>query len=304
MFHQLDSLTTEQRNEATRNIDRLSTREMVERINGEDRLIANAVAAIIPQIADAVDAIVHRLESGGRLFYVGAGSSGRLGILDASECPPTYGTDPQMVQGIIAGGDVAIRHAVEGAEDNEQLGEDDMRHYRITQADIVVGISASGRTPYVIGAMKAAGAIGAKVIGISNNKGSAMGAYADIMLESVVGPETVLGSTRMKAGTAQKMILNMLSTAAMIRMGKVYDNIMVDLTPSNEKLVWRAKRTIRMATGVTDELAEQAFAEAGGHVKKAIVMLLGKVSSAEAERLLQLSKGHVREALDLLEIRQ
>ncbi|MFC5703203.1 N-acetylmuramic acid 6-phosphate etherase [Cohnella faecalis] len=302
MFHILDSLTTERQNEATRNIDRMSTRQMIELINGEDRLIADAVASIIPQITDAVEAIVQRLRGGGRLIYMGAGSSGRLGILDASECPPTYGTDPQTVQGIIAGGDIAIKSAVEGAEDNDELGMEDIRNLQITSADIVVGISASGRTPYVIGAMKEASTIGAAVIGISNNRGCPMGNYADYMLECDVGPEVVLGSTRMKAGTAQKMILNMLTTASMIRLGKVYDNIMVDLTPSNEKLVWRAKRTIQMATGVSDEKAEQAFEDSHRHVKKAIVMLLADVTCEEAGQLLERAEGNVRTAIESKEI--
>jgi len=225
------------------------------------------------------------------LFYFGAGTSGRLGILDASECPPTFGTPPDLVQGVIAGGDRAIREAVEGAEDNEALGASDVDRRGVTAGDVVCGIAASGRTPYVLGAMRRAREVGASVIGICNNERTPMRAIAGITIEAVAGPEVILGSTRMKAGTAQKLILNMLTTASMIRLGKVYDNLMVDLQPSNGKLVHRAKRMIRMATGADDTQVEAAYTAAGGHVKTAIVILLAGVNAERAKRLLEEAGG-------------
>jgi N-acetylmuramic acid 6-phosphate etherase len=295
----LDRLVTEQRNERTRDIDQVSTVRMLELMNDEDKLVAGAVRKAIPAIAQAVDAIVERLKRGGRLFYIGAGTSGRLGVLDASECPPTFGTDPKLVQGIIAGGEPAIRQAVEGAEDNEELGARDIDKHGVTEGDVVVGIAASGRTPYVIGAMKRARSIGAAVIGLCNNPGTPMREQADIVIEAVVGPEAVLGSTRLKAGTAQKMILNMLTTTTFIQLGKVYGNLMVDLRASNAKLVNRAKQMIRMATGASDESVECAFRETGGDVKTAIVMIALDASLERAKRLLADSQGYVREAIRL-----
>lgn len=297
MTYPLNELTTEQVNERTKLIDRLPTTEIVRLINEEDRLVAEAVGKLIPQIAAAADMIVRSFRSGGRLFYVGAGTSGRLGILDASECPPTYGTDPSLVQGVIAGGFRAIKDAVEGAEDDEELGAADMDEYGVGPADTVVGIAASGRTPYVLGAMRRAKAIGASVVGLCNNYGSPMAGIADLMIEAVVGPEAIMGSTRMKAGTAQKLVLNTLSTTAMIRTGKVYGNLMVDMVPSNAKLVQRAKRIIRLATKAPDERVEEAYRLAGGHVKTAIVMLLAGVGREEADELLRRSGGFVREAI-------
>jgi len=297
MTYPLNELTTEQVNERTKLIDRLPTTEIVRLINEEDRLVAEAVGKLIPQIAAAADMIVRSFRSGGRLFYVGAGTSGRLGILDASECPPTYGTDPSLVQGVIAGGFRAIKDAVEGAEDDEELGAADMDQHGVGPADTVVGIAASGRTPYVLGAMRRAKAIGASVVGLCNNYGSPMAEIADLMIEAVVGPEAIMGSTRMKAGTAQKLVLNTLSTTAMIRIGKVYGNLMVDMVPSNAKLVQRAKRIIRLATQAPDDRVEEAYQLAGGHVKTAIVMLLAGVGREEAEELLARSGGFVREAI-------
>lgn len=298
MSNLLNELTTEQLNERTKQIDRLQTEDIVKLINQEDRLIAEALSSLTPQIAAAADMIIRSFQNGGRLFYIGAGTSGRLGILDASECPPTFGTNPAMVQGIIAGGFRAVKDAVEGAEDNPELGAADMNEHRVGPKDTVVGIAASGRTPYVIGAMKRAKALGASVIGLCNNHNTPMAAIADLIIEAVVGPEVILGSTRMKAGTAQKLVLNMLSTTAMIRIGKVYGNLMVDLQPTNEKLVYRAKRIIRMATQASEEVVNEMYRQADGHVKTAIVMILAGVDKEEAGRLLEHSGGFVREAID------
>ncbi|MDQ1910448.1 N-acetylmuramic acid 6-phosphate etherase [Paenibacillus sp. GD4] len=296
----IQSLITEQPNERTKQIDQLPTEQILTLINDEDRLIADAVRGLIPQLTQAVDRIVESFRKGGRLFYIGAGTSGRIGILDASECPPTYGTPPSMVQGIIAGGFQAIKDPVEGAEDSEELGASDIDKHGVDANDVVVGIAASGRTPYVLGAMKRAKALGAGVVGICNNHDTPMSALADIKLEAVVGPEVVLGSTRMKAGTSQKLILNMLTTASMIRMGKVYGNLMVDLQPSNVKLVHRAKRIITMATGASEDVVEKAFNEAGGQVKTAIVMILGEVDCHKATEALAATDGFVRKALEKL----
>ncbi|KKO53075.1 N-acetylmuramic acid 6-phosphate etherase [Paenibacillus sp. DMB20] len=293
----LSQLTTEQPNEYTRNIDQLNSEQIMYLINDEDSSITDKIRNIIPVIAKAADYIVDAFRAGGRLFYVGAGTSGRIGILDASECPPTYGTDPSMVQGIIAGGFRAVKEPIEGAEDSEELGAEDIDKHGITDKDVVVGIAASGRTPYVLGAMKRAREHGAVVIGLCNNTGSLMHQHGDLVIEAEVGPEVVMGSTRMKAGTAQKLILNMLTTTAMIRIGKVYQNLMVDLNPSNHKLVFRAKRIISLATGAPDHAVERAYAEANAHVKTAIVMLLADVSAEEAARLLEGSGGFVHKAV-------
>jgi len=299
MNNLLSELTTEQPNERTKDIDRLSIGEILTLINEEDHLIAEAIRHQIPAISQVVEMIVEAFRAGGRLFYVGAGTSGRIGILDASECPPTYGTPPSMVQGIIAGGFRAVKDPVEGAEDSEEWGSSDIDQHGITDRDVVVGIAASGRTPFVIGAMKRAKELGAKVACVCNNSGTAMSRIADVAIEAVVGPEVVLGSTRMKSGTAQKLVLNMLTTASMIRIGKVYGNLMVDLQPSNEKLVYRAKRIIKMATQASDEAVEKAYTESGGHVKTSIIMILADVDYPTASKLLDSSGGFVREALEL-----
>jgi len=295
----LDRLITEQANERTARIDELDSERIMLLINDEDRKVAGSVRAIIPSIALAADWIVDAFRAGGRLFYVGAGTSGRIGILDASECPPTYGTDPSLVQGIIAGGFEAVRDPIEGAEDSAETGAADIDAHGVRAGDVVVGIAASGRTPYVLGAMRRARDIGARVVGLSNNPDTPMADCADLMLEAVVGPEAIQGSTRMKAGTAQKMILNLLTTTAFIRSGKVYGNLMVDLNPSNEKLVHRAKRIIAQATGADDERVAQAFEAAGRHVKTAIVMLLADVDAPRAQALLLEAEGFVRRALEL-----
>lgn len=297
MNHTLNSLVTEQPNPQTDDMDQLPSAEIMELINREDRRIAELIQPLIPVIAQAADHIITSFQSGGRLFYVGAGTSGRLGILDASECPPTYGTPPSMVQGIIAGGFRAVKDPVEGAEDSEEAGGTDLKQHGLRPNDVVVGIAASGRTPYVLGAMNYAKQLGAVVIGLSNNAGTPMSVLSDVSIEAVMGPEVVMGSTRMKAGTAQKMILNMLTTTAMIRLGKVYRNFMVDLNPSNEKLVHRAKRMIQLATGAEENEIEQAFTSADGHVKTAIVMLMADVDAAEAGRRLENADGFVRHAI-------
>ncbi len=299
MIDDIQSLTSEQPNESTRNIDRLSTVEILQIINREDQAVANAVKDAIPVIATAVEKIAEQLKKGGRLFYFGAGTSGRIGVLDASECPPTYGTSPEMVQGVIAGGPKAITDSVEGAEDDMELGKSDVDRLRIGPPDAVLGIAASGRTPYVLGAMQRAGERGAVVIGLCNNRNTLMRQYAEILIEAVVGPEVIMGSTRMKAGTAQKMILNMITTVSMIKLGKVYGNLMVDLQPFNMKLVARAKRIIKLATGAPDEQVEKSFEQSGGQVKTAIVSILAGVDCRTADELLRRTGGFVREAVQL-----
>ncbi|MEW4371326.1 N-acetylmuramic acid 6-phosphate etherase [Paenibacillus kandeliae] len=293
----IGQLVTEQQNPRTIHIDEQSTEGILRMINREDQLVPAAVEACIPHIAAAVDLIVERFAKGGRLLYIGAGSSGRLGILDAAECPPTYGTNPQQVVGLIAGGQQAIQSAVEGAEDRMSLGRSDLIAAKISANDTLVGIAASGRTPYVIGAMIEAREQGAAVIGISNNPGSEMGSYADVMIEAVTGPEVVLGSTRMKAGTSQKMILNMLTTASMIRSGKVYRNLMIDMQPTNEKLVHRAKRLIMLATDADQQTVERVYLEAGGHMKTAIVMILLDIDAEAATQLLLQTDGNIGKAV-------
>ncbi|WP_046216348.1 N-acetylmuramic acid 6-phosphate etherase [Paenibacillus wulumuqiensis] len=294
----LGRLLTEQQNPRTIGIDGMTAEQILRAIHEEDRTVPAAVERCIPEIARAVEAITESFRRGGRLLYAGAGTSGRLGILDAAECPPTYGSDPEQVIGLIAGGTRAIQQAVEGAEDNPQLGRQDICDYQVSDRDVVVGIAASGRTPYVLGAMQEARERGAIVVGISNNPDSEMGRIAAIMIEAVTGPEAILGSTRMKAGTAQKLILNMLTTASMIRSGKVYRNLMVDMQPTNEKLAIRARRLIQLATEAEDEIVEQAYAAAKGHVKTAIVMILLQMDAEPAAELLQSSSGIVRQALD------
>ena len=293
----LRKIATEQRNPRTTHIDELSTLEMVKLINSEDHKVAEAVEAVCPQIAKAVDAIAERLRQGGRLIYVGCGTSGRLGILDAVECPPTYSTEPEMVQGLIAGGMPAIYKAVEGAEDDRELGAEDLKGIRFSEKDVLVGIAASGRTPYVLGAMEYAKKLGAPVIGVSCCPGSQVDEAADIGIAPTPGPEVVTGSTRMKSGTAQKMILNMLSTGAMIRLGKVYGNLMVDVKATNEKLVERCKRIVCEATGVDYDTATEALEKCGYRAKVAIVMLKTGSDVHEAEQRLEAHEGRVAQAV-------
>ena len=270
------NLTTEKRNSASANIDKVSTLEMVKIINDEDKKVAAAVEKVLPQIARAVDLIAEKLSSGGRLFYIGAGTSGRLGVLDASECPPTFGVNSEMVQGIIAGGNYALTNAVEGAEDNKNLAVENLREKNFCAADILVGIAASGRTPYVIAAVEYAKKIGAATLGVSCVENSALAEIVDIAITPVTGAEVITGSTRMKAGTATKMVLNMLTTGAMIRLGKVYGNLMVDVHATNEKLRDRAKRIVIAATGCDEVTAVDALKKFEGHAKLAIDFLLNK----------------------------
>lgn len=270
-----ENLTTEKRNAASADIDKVSTLEMVKIINEEDKKIALAVEKVLPQIANAVDIIAQKLSNGGRLFYIGAGTSGRLGILDASECPPTFGVDSDLVQGIIAGGNYAITNAVEGAEDNKNLAVENLREKNFCAADILVGIAASGRTPYVLGGIEYAKKIGAVTVGVSCVENSILAKFVDIEITPVTGAEIITGSTRMKAGTATKMVLNMLTTGAMIRLGKVYGNLMVDVRATNEKLRDRAKRIVMAATGCDEITAIDALNKFEGRAKLAIDWLLG-----------------------------
>lgn len=269
----LDKIATEQRNAASTNIDKVSTLEMVEIINNEDKKVAEAITPLLSKVAAGVELIAKHLQQGGRLFYVGSGTSGRLGILDAAECPPTFSTNPEMVQGIIAGGTDAIFRAQEGAEDSPQGGAVDLQAHNITAQDVVVGLTASGRTPYVAGALAYAQKQGAPTISITCTSHPEVGKWADISLEALVGPEVVTGSTRMKAGTAQKMLLNMLSTGAMIRLGKVYGNLMVDVKASNKKLQARAIRIVRTATGCSERVAAETLTKTAGRAREAIDLL-------------------------------
>lgn len=294
----LSSMITETRNPASIEIDQLPTLDMLRIINQEDQHVAVAVSQLLPEIAKAVDAIAAAFGKGGRLIYIGAGTSGRLGILDASECPPTYGVSAELVIGLIAGGHKAILQAVENAEDDAELGANDLKSIHFSANDVLVGIAASGRTPYVLGAMQYARSLGATVCSISCNPGSLLAKAADISMVAVVGPEIVTGSSRMKAGTAQKLILNMLSTGAMIRTGKVYGNLMVDVEATNAKLVERQKRIVMEATECDRGTAEQALAAADNHCKTAIVMILANISASEARERLKSSGGFISKCTD------
>lgn len=291
-------LPTEQRNPNTADIDRISTLEMVRRINDEDKKVALAVERELESIARAVDAAYEALRDGGRLIYCGCGTSGRLGVLDAAECPPTYSVDPGMVMGVMAGGESAMFRAAEGAEDNAQAGREDMERIHLSARDLLVGIAASGRTPYVLGAMAYAHEIGARTVALTCNKNSEMNAAADIPIGVETGPEVITGSTRMKSGTAEKMVLNMLSTGAMIRLGKVYGNLMVDVMPTNEKLVRRAISIVSTAAGVEEELARQTLEQCGFSVKTAIVMLVRGLNAQEAEKRLKEHGGVIAKVLE------
>ncbi|MCQ2558229.1 MAG: N-acetylmuramic acid 6-phosphate etherase [Oscillospiraceae bacterium] len=295
--YEINSLPTEQPNPLTAQIDTLSTLEMVELINREDQKVAPAVAAVTGQIAAAIDLITDRLSNGGRLIYIGCGTSGRLGILDAVECPPTFSTDPQLVQGLIAGGREAIFRAVEGAEDDPRLACSDLEAISFNSSDVLVGIAASGRTPYVLGAMGYAREKGAAIIGVTCAPGSPIDHAADIGIAPTPGPEVIAGSTRMKSGTAQKMVLNMLSTGAMIRLGKVYGNRMVDVKPSNQKLIRRCIRIVCEAAGAPEDEAVAALEACSYRCKQAIVMLLLQLDADAAALVLANAKGRVAEAL-------
>ena len=294
----MTTLTTEAQNPSSLDIDTLSSIDIVRLINAEDAVVATAVHAALPQIADAVDAIAAAIAGGGRLFYVGAGTSGRLGILDAVECVPTFGTPPHLVQGIIAGGATAVTQAVEGAEDDWEQARHDLAERGLTSADIVCGIAASGRTPYVVAALQFAGEHGARTIAIACNHASAIAEQAEISISVELGAEVIAGSTRMKAGTAQKMILNMLSTGTMIRLGKVYGNLMIDVRVTNRKLAERAVRLVQRLTGVDEATARQLLAQSDNDVKAAVVMQRLSVTFAEATRLLNAAAGQLRSVID------
>ncbi|OYD07954.1 N-acetylmuramic acid 6-phosphate etherase [Paludifilum halophilum] len=299
MEKDLSHLRTEQINESTRHLDRMSSLEIVQAMNREDFRVPQAVEKSLSQVARTVEEMVKTVKGGGRIFYIGAGTSGRLGILDASECPPTFSTDPELVQGIIAGGEQALRFAVEGVEDSMDRGKADLQSRNFSSCDFLVGIAASGRTPYVLGALQYARQIGAGTASITCNPGSRMGQWADVAIEVDTGSEVLQGSTRLKSGTAQKMILNMLSTATMVRLGKAYQNLMVDLNPSNQKLEERSRRIIRIATGATREEVEQAYRACEGETKTAIVTLLTGTDPETARKRLHQAEGRVSLALDL-----
>ena len=295
---ELNKLITETRNRNTMNLDIMSSFEIVKAMNDEDRNVPSAIEKALDRIASAVDEIVKTFKNGGRLFYIGAGTSGRLGVLDASECPPTFGVNHDMVIGIIAGGDSALRNPIEGAEDSFELCQKDLENYQFSENDILCGIAASGRTPYVIGGLRYARSIGAKTIAVACNIDSEIGREADIAIEVTPGPEILTGSTRLKAGTCQKLILNMLTTASMVRMGKAYQNLMVDVVQSNEKLVSRARKIVMEATGCDMNTAVSTLEKAGGSCKLAIVMILTDSSEEEAAKLLDKAQGHVRDTLE------
>ncbi|MEU6986905.1 N-acetylmuramic acid 6-phosphate etherase [Streptomyces sp. NPDC046324] len=294
---QLATLTTEAFRPELAEIDQLPTLEIARTMNAEDQTVPAAVAAQLPLIAAAIDATAARMAQGGRLIYAGAGTAGRLGVLDASECPPTFNTDPSEVLGLIAGGPSAMVRAVEGAEDSAELAAADLDALKLTPNDTVVGVSASGRTPYAIGAVAHARTQGALTIGLSCNADSALAAAAEHGIEVVTGPELLTGSTRLKAGTAQKLVLNMISTITMIRLGKTYGNLMVDVRASNDKLQARSRRIVALATGAPDEQIETALAAADGEVKTAILMILADIDAKAADRRLTDSAGHLRAAL-------
>lgn len=297
LLSELDRLVSEGRNPRTADLDLLPLPELLARMNAEDAAVPAAVAAELPQIARAVEAIAAAFRAGGRLVYAGAGTSGRLGVLDASECPPTFGVPEEMVVGLIAGGDHALRHAMEGAEDDSAAAATDLRGIALSARDVLVGITVSGRTPYVLGALRHGRAVGAVTVALSCNPDSAVAALADIAISPVVGPEVLTGSTRLKSGTAQKLVLNMLTTASMICIGKAYGNLMVDLRVTNDKLAARATRIVMQATGCTEDEAQAALAAAGGQVKPAILMLLTGLEAAAACARLEAAGGVLRAAL-------
>ncbi|TWM27263.1 N-acetylmuramic acid 6-phosphate etherase [Bacillus paralicheniformis] len=297
----LGSLTTERRNERSRRIHQAKTIDILKIINDEDKTVAEAVQDVLPEVKTAVDFAVGSLKKGGRIIYIGAGTSGRLGVLDAAECPPTFSISPESVIGIIAGGEKALYKAVEGAEDHEAFGRRDLEAVNLSNNDTVIGIAASGRTPYVLGALKYARETGAKTVSLTCNKNSAISQASEHSIEVVVGPEVIAGSTRMKAATAHKMILNMISTAAMIQMGKVYENLMVDVKVSNDKLKERAIRIIQTVTDVPKETAALALEKSNNQVKTAIIMVKTNEDAAASEKLLEKSEGDIEKAISIYE---
>jgi len=299
LFDQLQSLATEQRNPHSEHIDTASVEEILRVINTEDHQVPIAVRRELDHVADAVKLVVDAFKNDGRLFYVGAGTSGRLGVVDASECPPTFGTDPEMVQGIIAGGREAVFRSQEGAEDVPEAGAEALEEHGVTESDVVCGIASSGRTPFVVGAVEhARDHIGCPTLFVTTVPQDELDVAPDVAICPVVGPEVIMGSTRMKSGTAQKLVLNMITTAAMVRLGKVYENMMVDLRRTSEKLVERGIRTVMMVTGVEYETADAVLNRCDGHVKTAVVMILADVDLAEARRRLDETDGFVRPAIE------
>lgn len=294
----LTKLTTEQRNPETMNLDQMTPLELVETMNREDQKVIEAVNKVLPEVAKVIEWTTEALRTGGRIIYMGAGTSGRLGVLDAVECPPTFGVSPDLVVGLMAGGEKAFVKAVEGAEDSETLGTEDLKNIGLHEKDVVIGIAASGRTPYVIHALRYARSLGVKTAIIACNKNSEMSKEADIAIEPVPGPEVLTGSTRLKAGTAQKLVLNMISTASMVGTGKAYENLMVDVMQSNEKLKTRAENIVMEATGCERETARTAIDEAKGSVKLAITSILLDTPVDEAEKALEKAKGHIRNAIN------
>lgn len=297
LLQTLSTLITEQRNPNSMNVDCLSALEIVQLMNEEDKQVPLAIEKCLPQIAQAVERIVAAFQQGGRLVYIGAGTSGRLGVLDASECPPTFGVSPEMVKGIIAGGERALRHPIEGAEDSKTQAVVDLQTIQFSSKDVLVGIAASGRTPYVIGALEYAKSLGSVTVSIASNPNSAMANIVDIAIDTVVGPEVLTGSSRLKSGTAQKLVLNMLTTASMILMGKCYQNLMVDVQASNEKLKARAIRIVMQATDCDKALAEETLKQADQNAKLAIMMILSGLDRAQAEALLEKHQGKLQLAL-------
>lgn len=293
----LTKLSTEARNPDSMNLDVMSPLEIVTLMNHEDARAVASVTEVLPQVATAIEWATEALRSGGRIVYMGAGTSGRLGVLDAVECPPTFGVSPDMVVGLIAGGEGAFIKAVEGAEDSVQLGEDDLRGINVSERDVVIGLAASGRTPYVIGGLTYARSLGCKTVAIACNRGSQVGQTAELAIEPVPGPEVLTGSTRLKAGTVQKLILNMISTGSMVQVGKVYQNLMVDVQQTNEKLVTRAQNIVMTATECTRDEAIAALEQAEGHVKTAVVMIMAGLDAAGAVQALEATSGHAREAI-------
>ena len=298
LLQTLSTLITEQRNPNSMHVDSLSALEIVQLMNEEDKRVPLAIEKCLPQIAQAVECIVAAFQQGGRLVYIGAGTSGRLGVLDASECPPTFGVSPEMVKGIIAGGERALRHPIEGAEDSKEQAVIDLQTIQFSSKDVLVGIAASGRTPYVVGALEYAKSLGSATVSIASNPNSAMANIVDIAIDTVVGPEVLTGSSRLKSGTAQKLVLNMLTTASMILMGKCYQNLMVDVQASNEKLKARAIRIVMQATDCDKALAEETLKQADQNAKLAIMMILSGLDRAQAETLLEKHQGKLQLALE------
>ena len=298
LLQTLSTLITEQRNPNSMHVDSLSALEIVQLMNQEDKQVPLAIEKCLPQIAQAVECIVAAFQQGGRLVYIGAGTSGRLGVLDASECPPTFGVSPEMVKGIIAGGERALRHPIEGAEDSKAQAVVDLQTIQFSSKDVLVGIAASGRTPYVIGALEYAKSLGSVTVSIASNPNSAMANIVDIAIDTVVGSEVLTGSSRLKSGTAQKLVLNMLTTVSMILMGKCYQNLMVDVQASNEKLKARAIRIVMQATDCDKALAEETLKQADQNAKLAIMMILSGLDRAQAEALLEKHQGKLQLALE------